>query len=60
MIQDLPIGVGIPILQMISCECAQLFMVGEFFVYTDVTQNTLYAGMVTTFLRISALSPVRR
>ena len=31
VIQDLLIGVGIPILQMISRECAQLFMVSELF-----------------------------
>ena len=59
VIQDLLIGLGIPILQIIVGECAQLFIVNcQRVVYMDATQNTLSRRIVTTSMRILALSSV--
>ena len=57
VIQDLLIGVGLPILQIIARECAP-FTISELF--TDAIKNTLFRVIVTTFLRILALSSQSR
>ena len=53
VIQDLLIGIGLPILQIVARECAYLF---QRVVYMYGIQNTLFRLIVTIFSRILALS----
>jgi Pheromone A receptor len=57
LIHDLLIGVGIPILQIIAGECAQVFTVYQLFT-RDAIQHLLFRRIVTTYLRILALVPL--
>ncbi len=57
IINDLLIGLGLPILQICARECAQLFTCQPV-VYEDAIQNTLFRRTVTIYMRILALTLV--
>ena len=55
IINDLLIGLGLPVLQMCARECACPFTCQPV-VYKDAIQNTLFRRIVTMYMKILALT----